>query len=138
MLTAVAALINRIRSRVTPGGIATPTRSGTDTVKVSIYHRGFGSDEHVHDCSWPRIEGSSNEDLLEAIFEEFNVGESHLAADYRAKGLRPLSVGDEVELVDELGARRYECDSVGWFPSDDTDDGWDWDDFVDLRDIAAL
>lgn len=51
-------------------------------------------------------------DLLELLFEEFNIGEtSEVAKAYRAAGLRSLSVGDVVIVGEDLA---YLCDSVGW------------------------
>jgi hypothetical protein len=50
-------------------------------------------------------------DVLEACFEEFNIGEdSPCAQEYRALGLRSLSVADVV-LVGEVG---YRCNMFGW------------------------
>jgi hypothetical protein len=53
-------------------------------------------------------EGSSTE--LERIFEEFNVGGSALAHQYRARKLRSLSVGDVVVIGNQI----WSCESCGW------------------------
>lgn len=47
---------------------------------------------------------------LNHAFEEFNIGEGHLAQAYRARRLRSLSVGDVV-MID---GRIYSCESAGW------------------------
>lgn len=56
-------------------------------------------------------------ELLEAIFEEFNIG------DHRGKECRSLSTGDIVMI----GPRAYMCASVGW-------DELDMKKMSDLRD----
>lgn len=48
--------------------------------------------------------------LLDIIYREFNVGTSELAAAYRARKLRSLSVGDVVML----DSRIYACEPAGW------------------------
>lgn len=55
--------------------------------------------------------------LLNAAFETFNVGSDELAAQYRARNLRSLSVGDVV-MVD---GDAYACESVGWAPASKDD-----------------
>ena len=55
---------------------------------------------------------ASVQPLLNDAFETFNVGSDELAAQYRARGLRSLSVGDVV-TVDGVP---YACASVGWDP----------------------
>jgi hypothetical protein len=51
--------------------------------------------------------------VLNSAFEVFNIGEDELAASYRARRLRSLSVGD-VLVID--AARAYSCEKVGWEP----------------------
>jgi len=53
---------------------------------------------------------TNDRDALNYAFEQFNVGETDDAVQYRKKGLRSLSVGDVV-MVDH---RPYSCDSCGW------------------------
>jgi hypothetical protein len=48
--------------------------------------------------------------ILNLAFEAFNIGETGVAADYRARRLRSLSVGDVVEI----DGRQYRCASLGW------------------------
>jgi hypothetical protein len=50
--------------------------------------------------------------LLEQAFERFNIGSDELAAQYRARRLRSLSVGDVVEV----DGSAYSCESAGWDP----------------------
>jgi hypothetical protein len=52
----------------------------------------------------------SHQRLLVDAFDTFNVGSDELAAQYRARKLRSLSVGDVVEINDSA----YACESVGW------------------------
>lgn len=47
---------------------------------------------------------------LEWCFEEFNVGGTDYAHEYRARGNRSLSVGDVVVV----GEAAYACENVGW------------------------
>jgi hypothetical protein len=47
---------------------------------------------------------------LNQAFETFNIGTNELAAQYRARRLRSLSVGDVVQVRSDF----YACDSVGW------------------------
>jgi hypothetical protein len=51
-------------------------------------------------------------ELLNAAFETFNIGTDELAAQYRARRLRSLSVGDVVQIDGDA----YTCASVGWEP----------------------
>jgi hypothetical protein len=65
----------------------------------------------------------SDKELLEQLFEEFNVGTSEVARAYRAKRLRSLSVGDVIVLDQEVA---WLCGKVGWEPFDLVDsDGKD-------------
>ena len=54
--------------------------------------------------------------VLEEVFQEFNVGEGLLAKAYRRHGLRSLSVGDVVAIQpDDLGEPvRFHCARFGW------------------------
>jgi hypothetical protein len=58
-----------------------------------------------------RLRGDSA-GILAGCFHEFNVGETPLAAEYRARRLRSLSVGDIVDI----DGRAYSCERVGWKP----------------------
>jgi hypothetical protein len=49
-------------------------------------------------------------ELLNIAFETFNVGSDELAAQYRARRLRSLSVGDVV-VID---GQAFSCESAGW------------------------
>jgi hypothetical protein len=57
----------------------------------------------------------SDKELLEQLFEEFNVGTSEVAQAYRAKRLRSLSVGDVIVLDQEVA---WLCDKYRWEPFD--------------------
>jgi hypothetical protein len=59
--------------------------------------------------SGPRVDMSA---VLEGAFYTFNVGSDELAAQYRGRSLRSLSVGD-VAVVD---GSPYVCASCGWEP----------------------
>ncbi|WP_280420320.1 hypothetical protein [Nocardia carnea] len=63
-----------------------------------------------HDLTSSRHE--SDETIAERQFKRFNRDECDIARDYRARGLRSLSVGDIVGIDD----RYLQCDSVGWSP----------------------
>ena len=52
----------------------------------------------------------SDHTLLADAFHTFNVGSNDLAATYRVRRLRSLSVGDLVEI----DGRAYSCESAGW------------------------
>jgi hypothetical protein len=71
--------------------------------------------ERVFDC-WVTHDAMSDKEVLDACFNEFNVGEtSDVAKAYRAKRLRSLSVNDVVVIY---GSVAYRCDSVGWTAAD--------------------
>jgi len=55
--------------------------------------------------------------LLDQAFMSFNVGSDELAALYRARRLRSLSVGDVVRIDGDA----YACESVGWEPASKDD-----------------
>lgn len=48
--------------------------------------------------------------VLQWAFDTFNIGSGELAARYRARRLRSLSVGDVVRI----DGNPYSCESVGW------------------------
>lgn len=91
------------------------------TVRV-LFPRKFGDPASGYDLEFTcYAELDSNapgldRELLEQLFEEFNVGEtSQVARAYRAKGLRSLSVGDVIVLDDEVA---WLCGKAGWEPYD--------------------
>ena len=68
----------------------------------------------------------SDRELLEQLFEMFNVGnpdQDPIVAAYRAKGLRSLSVGDVVVLDEEVA---WVCRAAGWEPVDLKDVHGNW------------
>jgi len=67
--------------------------------------------------------------VLEYVFEQTNIGEeSKLAKEYRAKGLRSLSVGDVVSV----GETAFSCDSCGWsrITTEELENAIIWDDSI--------
>ncbi len=59
----------------------------------------------------------SHNEILSECFEEFNVGETPLAAEYRTRQLRSLSIGDVIDI----GGRAYSCERFEWTPRKGSD-----------------
>lgn len=80
---------------------------------MTVFHRSWREWEPGDVTYWAityEAEGTDNE-ICNAAFERFNIGEDHIAATYRERGHRSLSVGDVV-VIDE---RAYTVASpAGW------------------------
>lgn len=93
--------LNCVFSRQDPGGYVKEVQAGAhELVRVFEYQTEWSDDR------------ASVMPLLNKAWETFNVGTDELAAQYRTRNLRSLSVGDVV-FID--GAP-YACESVGWEP----------------------
>lgn len=112
------------------------------TIKIAVYHNlnidcGFGLNQTIGDGGRRPAEPHERHELvkvfeyedsaprepaevmalLERAFYEFNVGEDDLAAAYRARRLRSLSVGDVLILASESeGEGAWSCQMAGWAP----------------------
>jgi hypothetical protein len=93
--------LNTVFMRKDPGGYVKEMQAGAHELV------------RVFECDIPWTNDRASVDpVLNKVWCLFNVGSDELAAQYRARNLRSLSVGDVI-FIDGAG---YSCESVGWEP----------------------